>query len=242
MLIDLHAHSSAISLCCQIPAREVINVALEKGIDGIVLTNHYQKSYIEDGTASDFAERYIEEFYSAESYGRELGCKVFFGIEVSMELYTSVHMLVYGVKPDFLREYPTLFDCTQKELYALVKSAGGILIQAHPYRNGTTVLDTDFLDGVEINCHPIYGKSYSEELFEVANKHDLILTCGGDYHADTYRPKCGMYIPDDIGDTFALASYLSSDGEKTLCIQEPNTEETVVKNHLYMRHTWGHKG
>ena len=40
------------------------------------------------------------------------------------------------------------------------------------------VLDTDFLDGVEINCHPLYGNSYSKELMEIAEKERLIVTCG----------------------------------------------------------------
>jgi histidinol phosphatase-like PHP family hydrolase len=44
MLIDMHAHSSGISTCCQIPYDKVIDTAKENGMDGIVLTNHYQKN------------------------------------------------------------------------------------------------------------------------------------------------------------------------------------------------------
>ena len=81
MLIDLHAHSSGISRCCQIPAPEVLKVAKEIGLDGIVLTNHYQKVYIPDGgDCAAFAERYLEEYKMAARAGEEIGCKVFFGI------------------------------------------------------------------------------------------------------------------------------------------------------------------
>ncbi|MBE6951423.1 MAG: hypothetical protein E7451_08830 [Ruminococcaceae bacterium] len=228
MLIDLHAHSSGISRCCQIPFDAVLKQALDNGMDGIVLTNHYQSSYAEEGRVDEFVERYIAEFIAAERYGRQIGCRVFFGVEVTMELYPNVHMLIYGVEPEFLRKHPRLFDCTQRELFELVKSGGGVLIQAHPFRNGATVLDTDYLDGVEINCHPLYGNSYSKELLEIAREKQLIVTCGGDYHADTYRPKCGMYLPDEIKDHRDLRDYLLSAGGKMLCVQEPNTDGCSV--------------
>jgi len=224
MLIDLHAHSAAISPCCQIPFEEVLQRALDRGIDGIVLTNHYQKSYIEEGGLDNLVERYVAEFAAAEQYGNKIGCKVFFGIELTMELYPKVHMLIYGVGPEFLKKHPNLFDLTQKELYDLVKDNEGVLVQAHPFRNGTTVLDTDLLDGIEINCHPLYKKSYSEKILSIAKEKGLLVTCGGDYHADTYRPKCGMYMPDNIKDHDDLRSYLLSCDEKRLCVQEPNDD------------------
>lgn len=224
MLIDLHAHSSGISRCCQIPFEQVLKQTLDYGMDGIVLTNHYQRSYVENGHVDDFVERYLAEFFAAEQYGKEIGCKVFFGIEVTTERYPNVHMLVYGVDPGFLRRHPCIFDCTQKELFELVKADNGVLIQAHPFRNGTTVLDTDYLDGVEINCHPLYGNSYSKELLRIAQKNHLIVTCGGDFHADTYHPKCGMFLPDTIKDHNDLRNYLLSPEGKKLCVQEPNTD------------------
>ena len=222
MLIDLHAHSSGISRCCRIPFEEVLKQTLENGMDGVVLTNHYQKSYIQNDRVDEFVENYISEFYAAEQYGKEIGCKVFFGIEVTLELYPKVHMLIYGVGPEFLKKHSRIFDCTQKQLYELVGSDNGLLIQAHPFRNGTTVLDTDFMDGVEINCHPLYGNSYSKKIIGIAEANHLIVTCGGDFHADTHRPKCGIYLPNEIKDHIELRSYLHSSGEKILCVQEPN--------------------
>lgn len=224
MLIDLHAHSSAISPCCRIDAPEVLRRAQAAGLDGIVLTNHYQKSYIQNGDVQGFVQRYLDEYACAEQSGRALGCKVFFGIEVTMELYPAVHMLIYGVDGAFLRAHPLLFDHTQEELYRLVHEYGGTLIQAHPFRNGAHVLDPAFLDGVEINCHPLYKLSYSAELTDIARQNGLALTCGGDYHADTYRPLCGTRLPDDIDSDAALAHYLRTADTFRLRIHEPNAE------------------
>ena len=226
MLIDLHAHSSGISRCCRIPYEEVLRRAQDHGMDGIVLTNHYQKGYVQ-GDLDALVEKYIGEFHKTEAYGKQIGRRVFFGIEVTMELDPRVHMLVYGVEPDFLREHPTVFDYTHEQLHAAVKSWGGVLVQAHPFRNGATVWDTAFLDGIEINCHPLYGNSYSKEMIEIARDRGLTVTCGGDYHADTYRPRCGMFLPEGIRDHHDLGAYLLSGTEKELCVQEPNTDLCV---------------
>lgn len=224
MLIDLHAHSSGISQCCRIPAEEVLKAAMDVGLDGIVLTNHYQKVYITDGDAAGFAHRYAQEYYAAKKLGDEMGCRVFFGVEVTMSWQTSTHMLVYGVEPSFVERYPEMYDLTLEELYALVKENGGTLIEGHPFRKKDTVQDTRFLDGLEINCHPLYGKSFAGELTEIAERTGLILTCGGDYHADTYRAHCGTYIPDDIADSVALGKWLRETDEITLRIHEPGAE------------------
>ena len=225
MLLDLHAHSSGISRCCKIPAPAVLEVSRDLGLDGIVLTNHYQKSYVKDGTPRELAERYVAEYHYTRECGEKIGQKVFFGIEVTTELYPKVHMLVYGVPESFIIENPEVYDLTQEELYRLVKAAGGTLIQAHPFRGGTTPLDLAWLDGVEINCHPLYGTSCFPELTKIATDARLILTCGGDYHADTYRANCGTYLPDTVIDSVALGEYIRSTDVIRFRMQEPNREE-----------------
>lgn len=228
MLIDLHAHSSGISKCCRIPAPEVIRTAREHGMDGIVLTNHYHKGYITDGDIPAFAARYVEEYHYAKCCGEEQDFPVFFGIEVTMERHGGAHLLVYGVGEDFPLQYPALFDMTQEELYRLVKSHGGTLIQAHPYRqNVDRMLDPACLDGVEINCHPLYEGTHLEALTKFAKAHRLLLSCGGDYHADTRRACCGVYLPEDVKSSRDICDYLNAADEIRLCVQEV-TEQTAV--------------
>ena len=45
MLIDFHAHS-ALSKCCQIDGKGGLIVARDHGMDGFILTNHYDKCYL----------------------------------------------------------------------------------------------------------------------------------------------------------------------------------------------------
>ena len=44
-----------------------------------------------------------------------------------------------------------------------------------------------------------------------AKEHSLKLSCGSDYHGDTYKAHCGIYVPDNISDTVELANYLRSE-------------------------------
>ncbi len=225
MLIDLHSHSSGISRCCRIPYDIVIQTARDAGLDGIALTNHYQKAYVNDGDFAAFAKRYTSEFRLAKAYGDSLGFKVFFGAEVTMERYNGAHLLLYGIPESFLEENPTLFDFTMEEICSAVKTLNEqvAVVQAHPYRNVKNLLPTEYLDGVEINCHPKYGKSDFDDMVRIATENRLLLTCGGDYHADTHRPKCGVYLPDTL-DGLELGRYLLKSPSLTLCVHEPNTE------------------
>ena len=236
MLIDLHAHTRGISKCCRIEADAVLRAAKDAGLDGIVLTNHYQKSYVKDGDYAAFAERYALEFHHAARCGEEIGCRVFFGIEVTMERYPGVHLLIYGVGEEFLRRYPEMFDFTQEELYRIVHENGGILVQAHPYRKKDLLLDVRYLDGVEISCHPLYESAHLSALSAVAERSGLVLTCGGDYHADTYRPRCGVYLPDAFSSREKIGAYLSSAEELRLLVQEVDGSAPID---VYVRRTDG---
>ena len=224
MLIDLHAHTKGISRCCKADIETVISEAKSQGIDGVVLTNHFQKSYFANSSEEDFIKAYINEYYTMKAIAEKTNFSCFFGIEVTMEKYPKVHMLIYGVEPSFLENNTGICDLTQSELFDLVKKNNGILIQAHPYRNGTTVLDPAFLDGVEINCHPLYKKSYCDELISFTEQNSLCVTCGGDFHKDTYRPRCGMYVPENIRTVFDLSEFIKDKNDVMLCVHEPYGE------------------
>jgi hypothetical protein len=138
-----------------------------------------------------------------------------------MEKDPNVHVLVYGVEDSFVYEHAEMYRYTQKELWDAVKAAGGALVQAHPYRREVNrLLDTAMLDGVEVNCHPLYKYTHRDEMAEIAVKNNLALTCGGDYHGGSVRVRCGMYLPDDIKDTYDIAKYLETTDSVRLCVQD----------------------
>lgn len=221
MLIDLHEHSGGISTCCRADVITILDRAKAVGLDGIVLTNHYTNLYYDEASYSEWIERYIAEYEKAKAYGATIHCRVFLGAEISMcAIKESLHLLLYGVTPAFLRENPRLCELDQQTLYTLAHQNGLLLVQAHPYRSGNYLLDTDYLDGIELNCHPKHT-THSDTLPALAHEKGLLLTCGGDYHADVaYRPVCGAFLPDTIQDERALADYLQNAKELKLRVHE----------------------
>ena len=234
MLIDMHVHSSGISKCCKIPYDEAIRRARDGGIDGIVLTNHYFDGYVSDGDFDAIAKRYVEEYYAAKAYGDRIGYPVFFGIELSYNAMEDAHIPIYGVSPDFVLKHPLLFDYSPEKLHGLVQAEGGILVQAHALRQGSTVRDLRYLDGIEMNCHPHYEGPFYERLAPVARENRKFVTCGSDYHGDVpFRPYCGVLFPDGTDSMEKMVSYLRNAEEICLRLSEKDgarREEVFVKS------------
>lgn len=233
-LLDCHAHTSGISPCCKKTPEEVIIAAKNIGIDGLVLTNHFSVYYVNvSGVYPDvetMIQKYMEEYRYTKEIGERYGVRVFFGIEVSSEPYAPVHLLLYGVEEDFLERHPDICYYTQEETYRAVHEDGGALVQAHPLRRGKNrLLDPKFLDGVEISSHIYYDGTHYEELSAFAKEHGIILTSGGDYHGDTSRSFCGMYLPESIKDTKNLAKYLLNADTVRLRMQEAEGSESYEK-------------
>ncbi len=200
MLIDAHVHTSGISKCSKRTPAQIIAQCIADKTDGIVLTNHCNKSYTEELGYREWCRKYNEEFYLTKALGDQYGIKVFFGIEVETTEKKKVHYVIYGMKPEDLLDSPELYLLNQKELFEYCVSHGFALVQAHPYRGGTMPQNPEYLHGVEISCHPIYKKTMSEQVWEFAREYGLFVTCGSDFHGDSYKPRCGMLVPDDIRD------------------------------------------
>lgn len=234
MLIDLHAHS-ALSRCCKIDGKDNLLVAKEFGMDGFVLTNHYDKSYLINDDKIEYANRYINEYYYVRDCAKELGMKCFFGIEITMSKHNNVHMLVYGVSPEWLVNHPNLYDLEISELYELVHKYNGIVVQAHPLRKNINVLlDTNYLDGIELNSHTKNEGPHLEEIINIARTNNLLVTSGGDFHNDAPRAKCGVYLPDDLNETMDIVNYLKNSIEYKMVVQE-SKDVSSVKEVIYRK-------
>lgn len=198
LLIDPHIHSSGISRCSRRSPAAVIAQLIADGTDGIVLTNHCDPHYTEEIGYKAWCRLYVDEFLLTKELGEKYGKKVFFGAEINTSTVKNVHYLIYGITPELFLDSPELYHLPQKELFEWCCANNLTLFQAHPYRNGTVPQDAGYLHGVEINCHPIYRTTEEARVREFAAEHDLFLSCGSDFHGDTYKPKCGIYLPRDI--------------------------------------------
>lgn len=210
MIIDMHSHTSGISLCSRIDYKSLTILNKELGYDAFILTNHYTKDYVKDNNPLEFAKRYIEEYYKAKEVGDKIGIKVFFGVEITLNNYGGIHLLVYGIEPELLLDHPEIYNYTLPQIYEVAHSHNGFLVQAHPFRPVLTLLDVNYLDGVEINCHLGHNGPFPDEVFEIAKKHNLFVTCGGDFHNDSPRIMCGIITKDYINDVQSLIKLIIS--------------------------------
>lgn len=222
--IDMHAHTSGISKCCRLPGDQILHIAKEYGYNGIVLSNHFAKSYLEMSGYDAFVDRYLAEYESVKRYGETLDVTVFFAVELTMEYDQRVHILLYGADGAFLHAQKELYMFSAGELYQVCHDHGILVIQAHPYRNGTQPLPIDCVDGYEVNCHPVYDKTYSGELLSAQQKNGKILTCGCDYHGDSYRARGGVFLPEWVRTGKELVQYLKEADHIELQVQEINAD------------------
>ncbi len=225
MLIDLHAHTSAISRCCEISAEDNIILARKHGFDGMAITNHYTEKNFRYVEYDRWIENYLREWETCRELGKKHGIHIFCGTEVTLEPDRRLHLLIYGADEAFIIKHPHLSLLSQKELFELCRDNSCVLLQAHPFRGGTTILDTNYLHGIEINCHPLYENSYYEEILAAAKRDGLAVTVGCDYHADTARPEGGTYLPESVRTDRELAEYILTSSSFDLRVHDPVTDK-----------------
>ena len=206
-LYDMHVHTRGVSKCSRLSPEELCEAIKAEGSDGFILTNHYS-AYMVDRAFEDWLHKYEDEYYRTKEIAASYRLRTLFGMEVTV---AGKDYLLYGVKPSCLYESDgPLYEYTLRELGDFAHERGAVLIHAHPYRFDGTPSDPALLDGVEINCHPLYLDNAKHKVWDFAEKNRLLVTCGSDYHGDVYKAHCGVYLPDDLTDEEALGAYLRS--------------------------------
>ena len=219
-LYDMHTHTKGISLCSRLDRKELCAAIKEDGTDGLILTNHYGRRHCRT-EFSEWIKKYEEEYFLTKEEAESVGLSTLFGIEVTLG---DRDFLLYGVTTSCLFESEKpLWDYTLPELCDFAHAHDALIVHAHPYRFGGTPADARYLDGVEINCHPLYLTNMKNEVIAYAKEHNLLLTCGSDYHGDIYKAHCGILLPDELHTEKELADYLRS-GKAELVIHDIDPE------------------
>lgn len=226
MLVDAHIHTAGISLCSRIPAPQLVDICLADRLGGIVLTNHYKAAHV-CGDFDTWRRRYVEEYEITRELGAKKGLKVFFGVEVTPDEMPQNDFTIYGLTPEDILTSDPLFRLSLKDLSEFVHKRHALLYHAHPFRR-TEPVDAAFLDGTEINCHPLYRTCAEEKVRAFADANRLRLSCGSDYHGDTYKAHCGMWIPQSIETTEAFTGYLRENMRPALLIAPDPEEDTPI--------------
>ena len=220
-LYDMHVHTKGVSKCSLLSAEDLCAALKKDNCDGFVLTNHYAPRHV-DMPFEDWLRKYEREFLYTKEKAKEYGLSALFGIEVTLDYPRD--FLLYGVEPRCLYESGRpLWEYSLPELHAFAGERGALLVHAHPYRFGCVPANAEDIDGVEINCHPLYHTNRKEDVTAYAQAHGLLITCGSDYHGDIYKAHCGVYLPDDLQNERELAEFLKK-GQPELLVHDIDVE------------------
>jgi hypothetical protein len=193
-LYETHLHTCEASACAKNTGPEMAKACKEAGYTGIIVTNHawYGNTCIDRNLPwEEWVDRFEKGYMQAYAWGRENGLQVFFGYE---SCYRGTEFLIYGVDCTWLKAHPEIKDAEIAEQYRLVHEAGGMVIQAHPFREAPYIpeirLFPEWVDGVEgINAthsSHLSGShncpSFDEKAIAYGKKYSLPLTAGSDVH------------------------------------------------------------
>lgn len=217
--LDTHNHTSEISSCSVITAKDMVLAYKATGYDGIVITDHYYKEYFEQMLQKNWEEKiqqYLIGYHNALDIGKEIGLTVLLGLELRL-VGSCNEYLIYGIDEDFLIHNPMLYNYSIKEIRKIANDNDLLVIQAHPFRVGMVAMGVDVLDGVEVyNGNPNHN-SYNNIAFEYAIKNNLIKTSGSDCHFIEGVGNGGIILSNGVYTSRELATCLKK--EKVELIQ-----------------------
>ncbi len=205
-MTEAHAHVLPASGCSHVHEDEIGKLYAPTGTDTIILTNHFYK-----GTLGP--REYLQCYHNAKKYAAEAGVTVALGMEIRFvnDEFTVNDYLVYGIDDDDVYRAAEFLDGTYYEFYEGFKNDRNVIVQAHPFRPGITIVDTAYLDGIEVfNLHPHQPSVVGFGARLTSEHKELIATGGTDYHYQGHEGLCLTATKKKINDSFDFANALKS--------------------------------
>lgn len=194
-IYETHLHTCEASKCGRAHGADYIDYMMGLGYSGIIVTDHFFNGNSAVPADLPWKERvdwYASGYEAALKAAEGKDFKVFFGIEYNFE---CDEYLIYGVDKQWLYDNPDILSKTRHEVYDLVHASGGIMVQAHPYRERYYItkinLTPSICDGIEI--YNAGNESYMNSLaYKYAEKLELPTSSGSDIHFFYDGMKGGM--------------------------------------------------
>ena len=194
-LYETHLHTCESSMCAKHSGAEMAKACKEAGYTGIIVTDHnwYGNNCIHSALPwEEWVEEFCRGYEHAKAWGDANDLDVFFGYEAN---YRGTEFLIYGVDKEWLIHHPQIKDATIEKQYKMIHKAGGMVIQAHPFRKEDYIpevrLFPEYSDGAECinathSCHLSTSHNCSEwdtMAVDYARAHRLPMTAGSDIHS-----------------------------------------------------------
>lgn len=238
-LYETHLHTSEGSACAGSTGAEIAAAYAAAGYTGIIITNHF----FHGNTAVDrtlpwreWVEGFCKGYENAKAEGDKLGLQVFFGWESG---YGGPEFLVYGLGKEWLLQHPQIRDASVSEQLQLVHADGGIVVQAHPFREAWYIekieLFPEDVDGVEAynTSHSSFTKKeedrhvhWNDQAVAYAREHHLPMTSGSDQH-NTEMLWGGMVFPEKLKDIHDFTEAVLMN--RAICLLDGVNSQAVVE-------------
>lgn len=191
----MHLHTSEISRCASILAKEQIRTYKNQGFTGVCVTDHFLNGNTSVPRELSWKERitlFCKGFEAAKKEGEKCGVDVFFGWEYS---YRGTDFLTYGLDKEWLLAHPEIMQMNTKDYCDFVRGQGGFVVQAHPFREARYIEMIRLLprqvDGVEV-LNANRTDFENERADEYADNYNLIKLAGSDNHTGRQPRLCGI--------------------------------------------------
>lgn len=212
---EMHCHCSQCSACAISTSQEMVRAYYDAGYAGMVMTDHFCLGNSAVDRTIPWAEQiecYYKAYLEACNAAKDLDFDVIFGIEHGYG--NGKEVLLYGIDSQFLADNPDIPLLTLDELAARVHAAGGIMVQAHPYRNRRYIDMSipprdDLVDGLEV--YNVGNKPGEDrQALSLSRTRPFILTSGGDSHwTEQAKPgRAGIALPYRVHNEKELVSAL----------------------------------
>ena len=182
---ETHMHTLPVSRCARYNVRENLEFYKSLCYDGIFITNHFLDGNINIDKTLPYEEKvefHFSDYYEALELSKEIGIKVFLGVEIS---YRGTDFLIYGLDKEWFLAHPEIMDMKKSEELPFLASHGALIVQAHPYRQDRHIdhirLFPHCIEGVEtVNACRTELENRMADIF--ADAYGFVKTAGSDNH------------------------------------------------------------
>ena len=207
-LYETHMHSSEVSACAIKTAVSQVRYYKDNGYTGIILTDHFTNGFTNCPRRASWYDKMkftMSGYEKAKKEGDLRGLDVFFGWEFTIR---GSDFLTYGLDFDFLIAHPNLDRLPIEKYSAIVRSNGGFLAQAHPFKDAYYVeykypVAPQFVDAIEVFNSAI-SNSENEKALAFAKKHNLPMQAGTDSHGARKERLSGISLPSKANSIFDI--------------------------------------
>lgn len=227
-LTELHCHTGEISDCGLLSAADTVEKYIAADYDTLTITNHFNHHTFRDGKYHKYTGRadcwneMVDFFFSGiELVEKHAGGRIniTWGLELRCD-FDNNDYLVYGVDRDFVYSNQDLMLLPIKKMSERIHQAGGLIYQAHPFRNGIKVVNPQLIDGIEAYNGHVGHDSRNDIALQWAHKFGLNRISGSDLHKESHFPTGGILTKYPITNNEELLNVLKSNDYTPLRLGE----------------------